>query len=355
MTTSRLRRTTLLLACVLTPPGCAAPSGGAGEPGATDGAPEVAAAPPPPGPVGRASGEAGGPDTLPPYMTAGGLAGEITSVGAATTTNLVTRVSTEFRRVYPGVTFRATAGLTSIGPAALLGGRADLVPMSRALTAAEVAQFRRKYGYPPTEIKVAADALAVYVERRNPVAGLTLTQLDGIFSRTQRRGGDLIDTWGGAGLAGEWAARPIALYGYGPGDGVHQTFREQVLEGGEFRLSLRYEPAGSSIVQGVASDPSAVGCASVFFACRRVRAVPLAGPDGQFYAPTPENVAARRYPLRRFLYVCVNKRPGRPLDRPAAEFLRFLLSREGQQIVAADGNIPLDAATAAQGRLALAD
>jgi len=294
-------------------------------------------------------------DAVPPYEPVVGLTGKITSIGASTTTNLVARLAAEFRRMYPHVTLEVTASLTSIGPAALLEGRADLVPMSRPLAPEEVQSFTRKYGYPPTEIKVAADALAIYVDKNNPVLGLTLAQLDGIFSRTQRRGGGSIETWGQAGLTGEWADRRITLYGYGPDDGAHQIFQQQVLDEGAFRLSLRVEGGGSSIVQGVAADPGAIGFASVFFACKRVRVVGLTGADGRFYAPTEENVHSLRYPLSRFLYVYVNKPPLQPLGGPAAEFLRFLLSREGQQIVAAGGNIPLDAATVQQGRRTLAD
>jgi len=292
-------------------------------------------------------------NTLPHYEPLANLSGNITSIGDATTTNLAARAITEFRRIYPGVTHSATAGLTSIGAAALLQGKADIVPMSRPLTSAEIAPFQKKYGYAPTEIRIAADALAIYVDKRNPLPSLTLQQLDGIFSRTQRRGGKPIETWGDAGLEGDWAARPIMLFGYGPGDGVHSTFRQLVLEGGEFRPSLRYEPAGSSIVQGVAADPEAIGCASVFFASRRVRAVPVAGADGQFYAPTAENVRTQKYPLTRFLTICVNKPPGRPLPPATAEFLRFLVSAEGQQLIVAGGHVRLDPAIAAEGRRAI--
>ena len=293
-------------------------------------------------------------DGLPSYIPVANLSGKITSIGESTTTNLVARAATEFRRIYPDVTLQATAGLTSIGPPALLEGRENLVPMSRPLTPDEIGAFEQKYGYPPTEIKVAADALAIYVEKRNPLPGLTLEQLDGIFSQTQRRGATSIETWGQAGLSGPWADRPITLYGYGRGDGVNQVFRQQVMEGGDYRVSMRFEPAGSSIVQGVASDPEAIGCASMFFAAKRVRAVPIAGTDGQFYAPTAENVRRQKYPLSRFHYIYVNKSPREPLNGAAIEFMRFLLSHEGQQIVAADGNIPLDAATVEQGRRALA-
>jgi len=306
-----------------------------------------AAAPPP----RRHQAVAG--DTLPSYESVANLRGVITSIGASTTTNLVARASTQFRRIYPDVRLHVSAGLTSIGPPALLEGRADIVPMSRPLTPEEIRAFRAKYGYPPTEIKVAADALAIYVEKRNPVPGLTLTQLDGIFSGAPGRGDPSIETWGQAGLTGEWADRHINLYGYGPEDGVNQVFRQQVLDGGEYRLAMLVEPAGSSIVQGVAADPSGIGCASIFFLSRRVRAVPLARTDGPFYDPTPENVHAHAYPLIRYLCICVNKPPNRPLRGPAVEFLRFLLSREGQQIIAAEGNIPLNAKSVQEGHEAL--
>jgi len=304
---------------------------------------------------GDANGTPVSSDALPSYETLGGLSGEITSIGESTTTNVVARIAAKFRRMYPDVTLQITACQISNGPAALLEGRANIVPMNRPLTPEEVQSFTKKYGYPPTEIKIAADALAIYVEKGNPVPGLTLGQLDGIFSRTQRRGLSPIETWGQIGLTAEWADRRITLYGYGPYDGAHQIFQQRVLDGGKFRLSLRIEGGGSSIAQGVAANPGAIGFASIFFACKRVRLVPLAGADGQFYVPTKENVHSHRYPLSRFLYICVNKPPRQPLGGPTAEFLRFLLSREGQQIVADGGNIPLDAATAEQSRRMLAE
>jgi phosphate transport system substrate-binding protein len=292
-------------------------------------------------------------DVLPPYRIVPGLAGSIVSIGDSTTTNLVARAAAEFRLVYPEVKFRSTAALVPASLAALLEGRAEIVPMSRALAPEEAADFQKKYGYPPTQIRIAADALAIYVEKTNPAPGLTLEQLDGIFSRTQRRGGKSIEYWGQIGLSGKWADRPIAIYGYDPADGVNQTFRQQVLAGGDYRLSLRVELTGSAIVQDVAADPQGIGCASIFFAAKRVRAIPLAGPDGQFYAPTVQNVRAHKYPLGRFLYVCVNKPPNRSLSGAASEFVRFLLSREGQEIVVAGGNVPLNPATADQGRRSL--
>ena len=165
-------------------------------------------------------------EVLPPYEPVVGLAGKIISIGDSTTTNLVARGAAEFRKMYPAVTLQVTASPISIGPAALLEGRADIVPMSRPLASEEVQAFVAKYGYPPTEIKVAADALAIYVEKGNPVPGLTLGQLDGIFSQTQRQGVRPIETWGQAGLTTEWADRRITLYGYGPEDGAHLIFQQ---------------------------------------------------------------------------------------------------------------------------------
>jgi phosphate transport system substrate-binding protein len=339
-----------LIAVILWPfaAGCFVPVAPRDQPG--DGA--VA---PPTGAEAAATGTPVLPHLLPPYVPVVGFTGKITSVGASTTTNLVARLAAEFRRVYPDVTLEVTASPISIGPAALLDGRADLVPMSRPLTPEEVQGFTKKYGYPPTEIKVAADALAIYVGKKNPAPGLTLEQLEGIFSQSQRPGSRSIETWGQIGLSGVWADLPITLYGYGPEEGAHQIFRQQVLHDNPFRLALRVEGGGSSIVQGVAVDPGAIGFASIFFACRGVRVVPLAGADGRFHAPTPQNVRNHRYPLGRFLYICVNKPPRQPFGGPAAEFLRFLLSHEGQQLVAAGGHIPLDAVTVNESRRSLAE
>jgi phosphate transport system substrate-binding protein len=293
------------------------------------------------------------PGELPFYVPATGVSGRITVIGMATTMNLVARVSAAFRPMYPEVSLLTTTDPAKTGLAALAENRADIVPMSRELTPEEVHDFTLKAGHPPTQIKVAGDALAIFVEKKNPIAGLTLAQLDGIFSRTHLRGGSSIETWGQAGLTGDWADRPMVLLGYGRGDATHLFFKEHVLKGGDFRISMQVEGSGSSVSQGVASDPDSIACASIFFACKRVRAVPLAGDDGHFYAPTPENIRSGRYPLSRYLYVCVNKRPHEPLAGPAAEFLRFLLSREGQRIVADNGNVALDPAVAAEGRRTL--
>lgn len=211
---------------------------------------------------------------LPSYEPLAGLSGEIVSIGASTATNLVARVAVRFRQMYPNVTFQLTASRTIIGPAALVDGRADIVPMSRPLDPAEIRVFASKFGYAPTEIKVAADALAIFVEKTNPVSGLTLDQLDGIFGRTQHRGGSSIETWGQLGLIREWTDRPIILYGYGPDDGAHRLFQAQVLEGAGFVCRCGWSEEGHRSCkalprfQGLSGMPAFFSRASECGRCR---------------------------------------------------------------------------------------
>jgi phosphate transport system substrate-binding protein len=248
--------------------------------------------------------------------------------------------------MYPNVTIQITSGLSGIAPPALSAGKADFAAMARAMTDAERDAFARKFGYPPTEIRIAADAIAIYVEKSNPIDKLTLEQLDGILSRTHRLGGKPIDTWGELGVRDVGlASKHINLYGFAPGAAANEVLRQTVMNGGDFRVSLLAQPVDSSVVQAVAADPSGIGFASTFFACKRVRAVPIGNADGRFFAPTEQNVHSGDYPLKRYLAVYINRAPGRPLNPATLEFIRYLYSREGQQMIAAAGNLPIDTPT----------
>jgi phosphate transport system substrate-binding protein len=279
---------------------------------------------------------------LPEYQRTGQLSGKIVSVGSSIVSNLLGRWGAEFKNLYPGVDLEIHGAGTSTGPPALLEGRAQLAPMSRPLTAAELASFTGRAR--PLEFKVAADALAVFVNKDNPIHGLTLQQVDSIFSSTRRRGGPAVNTWGDLGLSGSWTALPIALYGYTPAAGAHALFRESVLGGGDFKSAVRLQPTSSSVVQGPGADPRGVAYASIFFVTRRTRAVPLsAATGGSFHPPTQDNAVSGRYPLARFLYIYSTLAPGDPARPVIVEFLRFVCSREGQQVAARDGNYPLPA------------
>jgi phosphate transport system substrate-binding protein len=210
------------------------------------------------------------------------------------------------------------------------------------MTVAELDAFPPKVGARPTELAVAVDALAVFVNKDNPLTALTLSEVDAIFSSTRKRGGSPVRTWADVGLTGEWAARPITLYGYGPAAGAHAMFREVALSGGEFKPALKVQPGSSSVVQGPAADPGGIAYASIFFRTWRTRPVPLSGGDGAAVLPTQDAAVEGRYPLARFLYLYVLLETAPPPPRAVIEFLRFVSSRDGQAIVARDGNYSAD-------------
>jgi phosphate transport system substrate-binding protein len=281
---------------------------------------------------------------LPEYERVPGVSGNLNSIGSDTLNNLMTLWAEGFQAVYPNVRIQIEGKGSSTAPPALIEGTAQLGPMSREMKGTERDAFERKYGYKPTEIRVAIDTLAIYVHKDNPLASLTLEQVDSLFSSTRKRGGPPIERWGDLGLTGAWASRPISLYGRNSASGTYGFFKDHALLGGDFKPTVKEQPGSSSVVQGVASDLAGVGYSGIGYITSGVRAVPLVGPDGQPHPPTLESALNGTYPLARFLYIYVNKPPGRPLDRLTLEFLRFVLSRAGQEVVVKDGYYPLPAA-----------
>lgn len=283
---------------------------------------------------------------LPEYRRVPGVSGNLNSIGSDTLNNLMTLWAEGFQAIYPNVRIQVEGKGSSTAPPALIEGTAQLGPMSRPMKGAEIDAFERKFGYKPTEIRVAIDTLAVFVHRDNPIASLTLAQVDSLFSTTRKRGGAPVERWGDLGLTGAWANRPVSLYGRNSASGTYGFFKEVALLGGDFKPEVKEQPGSSSVVQGVGNDLAGVGYSGIGYKTSGVRAVPLVGPDGQPHEPTLENALNGNYPLARFLYIYVNKPPGKPLDRLTAEFLRFVLSRAGQEIVIKDGYYPLPAAVA---------
>ncbi|MCS7091491.1 MAG: phosphate ABC transporter substrate-binding protein [Verrucomicrobiota bacterium] len=278
---------------------------------------------------------------VPEYQRAPGVAGNLNSIGSDTLNNLMTFWAEGFQAAYPNVRIQIEGKGSSTAPPALIEGTAQLGPMSRPMKGTEIDAFERKYGYKPTEIRVAIDTLAVFVHRDNPIESLTLAQVDSLFSSTRKRGGPAVERWGDLGLAGAWAGRPVSLYGRNSASGTYGFFKDVALLGGDFKPTVKEQPGSSSVVQGVANDLGGVGYSGIGYRTSGVRAVPLVGPDGKPHEPTLENALSGDYPLARFLYIYVNKPPGRPLDRLTLEFLRFVLSRQGQEIVIKDGYYPM--------------
>jgi phosphate transport system substrate-binding protein len=216
--------------------------------------------------------------------------------------------------------------------------------MSREMKATEIDAFEKKYGYKPTEVKVAIDSLAVFVHKDNPVKGLSLQQVDSIFSSTFKAGGKEITKWGELGLTGNWASKPISLYGRNSASGTYGYFKEHALAKGDYKATVKEQPGSSSVVQSVGTDLAAIGYSGIGYKTSEVRAVPLAAKEGgKFIEANYENCLSGDYPMARFLFIYVNKKPGQPVDKLTGEFLKFVLSKEGQQVVVKDGYFPLPA------------
>jgi phosphate transport system substrate-binding protein len=262
--------------------------------------------------------------------------------------NLMTLWGESFSRLYPNVKLQVEGKGSSTAPPALIEGTAQLGPMSRPVKPTEVDAFEKKFGYKPTEVRTSFDALAVYVHRDNPIEKLTLAQADAIFSKTRKRGAARdVRTWGDLGLTGEWAQRPLSLYGRNSASGTYGFFKEHVLKNGDYKDTVKEQPGSASVVQGVTNDRYGVGYSGIGYRTSGVKVVPLAEADaGPFSGGSYEDVVSQRYPLARFLYVYVNKAPGRALDPLLGEFLKLVLSREGQEVVVKDGYLPLPAKVA---------
>lgn len=284
---------------------------------------------------------------LPEYQPRDGVAGTVKSIGSDTMSNLMTLWAEAFRRHYPAVRVEVEGKGSSTAPTALISGTANFGPMSRRMKRRERDRFRQKYGYEPTELPVAIDLLAVYVHRDNPIArrGLTLAELDAVFSKNRRRGhGKPIRTWGDLGLKGVWRDRVISLYGRNSASGTYGFFKRKALGNGDFKDTVKEQPGSSSVVQAVASDRFAIGYSGIGYKTADVAVLPIMGrPEFGYVSATPEMVYTQKYPLWRFLWLSLNIKPGgrSKMDPTRREFLRLVYSREGQRAVQKDGYFPI--------------
>jgi phosphate transport system substrate-binding protein len=287
---------------------------------------------------------------LTDYTKASGVSGNISSVGSDTLANLMTFWAEEFKKLYPNVNVQIQAAGSSTAPPALTEGTSNFGPMSRKMKDKELASFEAKFGYKPTPVAVAIDALAVYVNKDNPVEGLSIPQVDAMFSATRKCGyANDITTWGQLGLTGDWAGRPVQLYGRNSVSGTYGYFKEKALCKGDFKDSVNEQPGSASVVQGITKSLNGLGYSGIGYKTSGVKAVPLAKKDGgEYIEATPVNASAGTYPLGRFLYVYVNKQPNKPLSPLESEFMKMVLSKAGQLVVVKDGYIPLPANVAAK-------
>lgn len=286
---------------------------------------------------------------LPAYERTDGVAGNLSSVGSDTLNNLMALWTEGFRRLYPNVNIQVEGKGSSTAPAALIGGAAQLGPMSRPMKKSEVEEVVAKYGYEPTAVSVSLDAIAVFVNKDNPLAELSLAQVDSAFSKTQRRGGPSAETWGALGATDpDWRDRPVSLYGRNAASGTYGFFKEHVLAKGDYRDTVKEQAGSASVVMGISEDRLGLGYSGIGFTTPGVKMLAISAKDGETaYAPTYANVVQGTYPVWRPLYVYILKDPTKPLSPLTREFLRFVLSKDGQEIVVKDGFFPLSAEQAA--------
>ncbi|WP_404403086.1 phosphate ABC transporter substrate-binding protein [Idiomarina seosinensis] len=282
-------------------------------------------------------------DELPEYEKVAGLSGNLSSVGSDTLANMMTFWGEEFKRMYPSVNIQIQAAGSSTAPPALTEGTSSFGPMSRAMKSKEIESFEKRHGYKPTPVRVAIDALAVFVHKDNPIEGMTIREVDAVFSSTRKCGArEQVNRWGDLGLEDEWTNRDLQLYGRNSVSGTYGYFKEVGLCDGDFRSNVNEQPGSASVVQSVSTSINAIGYSGIGYVTSGVKTVPLAkGDDQDFVEATRENALAGQYPLARFLYVYVNKHPNKPLGDAEAEFLKMILSKQGQDIVNKDGYIGL--------------
>ncbi|MGA9598963.1 MAG: phosphate ABC transporter substrate-binding protein [Methylocystis sp.] len=286
---------------------------------------------------------------LPAYQPTGSLSGELQAIGSDTLNHEMELWAAGFKAKYPNVKIQIEGKGSATAPPALVAGTAQLGPMSRVMNGDEVGAFEKKYGYKPTSIGVAADSLAIYVNKENPIHCITLEQINGIFSKTHKvSGGDDIDSWGQLGLTGEWAKQPISMYGRNTISGTYEFFKDHELYGGDFKESVQQQVGSEAVVQKIANDKYGIGYSGIGYKSEGVRAIPVAVHYGQqCYNPSQQDTLAGKYPIARLLYIYINKKPGEPLEPIVAEFLKYVLSKDGQAQTEKGGYYPLSAEIAA--------
>jgi phosphate transport system substrate-binding protein len=285
---------------------------------------------------------------LPNYQRVAGISGNLTSIGSDTLNNLMTLWAEEFAKFYPNVAIQIQGAGSSTAPPALVEGTANFGPMSRPMRDSEIRAFEDRHGFAPTEVPVAIDMVAVYVNKDNPIEGLSVPQVDAIFSATRACGHPTdITTWGQVGLTGAWANRDFTLYSRNAVSGTYGFFKENALCGGDFKSTINEQPGSSAVVRGVEQTINGIGYSGIGYKTSGVRVVPLTKEHGgKFFEATGENAVSGDYPLARFLYIYASRNPSRGWNPLEKEFFRMVLAKEGQEVVHRDGYVTLPATVA---------
>ena len=280
---------------------------------------------------------------LPAYQPTKQISGSLLIAGSDTMHPLTEAWAAELRRLYPSVTATVKSGGSEAGLALLFEGKAQVAAMSRKMRQQEIVEFKREFGYEPTEVPVGVDALAVYVHKDNPLPGLTLAELDAMFSDERRRGLLYnLRQWSDFMLEGDWSAAPIHLYGPNRLSGTTSFFQEHVCNEAPLKKQVEMRAGSASVVVAVAQDRFGIGFSGIGYRTSDVRPIPLASVSGGRYVePTFQSAMDGSYPLRRHLYLYINRAPKVPVPPTIAELVKLALSQQGQQVVIAKGYYPL--------------
>ncbi|MGV3002600.1 PstS family phosphate ABC transporter substrate-binding protein [Vibrio sp.] len=281
-------------------------------------------------------------DELDSYDKISGMSGTISSVGSDTLATLTSVWAEDFQRIYPNINMQLQSSGSSTAPTALTEGTSQLGPMSRPMKVKELEAFERQYGYPPIQLKIAIDAIGIFVHKDNPIEGLNFSQVDAIFSSTLKCGATApLNKWQQLGIDTEWAKLGFQLFGRNSVSGTYGYFKQHALCKGDFKRQVNEQPGSASVVQSVASSINSIGYSGVGYQVSKAKLIPIALKGQDYIYPTRDNILDGRYPLARYLYIYVNKNPLKPLPRPQAEFLKFIYSKQGQIGVEKDGYVAL--------------
>lgn len=284
---------------------------------------------------------------LPSYKPVAGLSGQIKSVGSDTMNQLMIIWTEKFKEYYKGVRTEVEGQGSSKAMPALITGAASFGPMSRDAKANEIADFEKKFGYKPVLLPTSIDLLAVYVHRDNPLTEISLEQLDSIFSSTRKLGGEPIESWGQLGLTGDYAKEPISIFGRNAASGTYGYFKEKVLGNGDFKTSVNEQPGSTAVISSIGENRFAIGYSGIGHSSASVKPLFLSAKKGEkAVEPAEKNAYSGEYPLSRYLYLAVNYKPKSQLEPIRKEFIKFIYSKEGQELAIKEGYFPVDAKTA---------
>lgn len=285
------------------------------------------------------------PANLVSYNKVHGLSGNLTSIGSDTLASLMSLWGEAFKAYYPNVNIQVQASGSSTAAPALTEGLAQFGPMSRPMSLKESEAFERQYGYKPFGLKIAIDAIGIFVHKDNPISGLNFQQIDTIFSSTLRCGSNKpMSMWSDLGIALGWGSRRFQLFGRNSVSGTYGYFKKTALCGGDFKRRVNELPGAASVVQSVASSINSIGYSGIGYRVSGAKLLPVASEGNNYVAATQQNILTGRYPLSRYLYLYINKHPAKQLSAIQSEFIRFIYSKEGQSIVLKDGYVPISKA-----------